>query len=61
MLLGTLDFYFVLIQFEDEQDVYEVVDEEKYAKIVQERQEEDFIVDDGKMPIADIILNFIDF
>ena len=37
-----------MFQFEDEKDIYDVVDEDSYAKIVQERQEEDFIVDDGK-------------
>lgn len=33
-------------EFEEEERVYDLVDEDKYAQIVQERQEEDFIVDD---------------
>lgn len=32
--------------FNEEKDVYELVDENHYAQLVQERQEEDFIVDD---------------
>ena len=36
------------LQIEDEGNVYEEVDEETYSKIVQERQEDDWIVDDGR-------------
>lgn len=36
--------------------VYELVDEDEYAQIVQERQEEDFIVDDGNKKIKHQIL-----
>ena len=41
-------FNAVDLQVSDETDVYEEVDEETYSKIVQERQEDDWIVDDGK-------------
>ena len=40
-------FLFPFLQIEEESDVYEEVDEETYSKIVQERQEDDWIVDDG--------------
>lgn len=39
------------MQFEDEGDVYEMVDEEEYEKIVERRRnEDDFVVDDSKTP-----------
>ena len=40
-------FFFPFLQIEEESNVYEEVDEETYSKIVQERQEDDWIVDDG--------------
>ena len=48
-MLLTDASYFKFYQFEEEKDVYDIVDEDKYAQIVQERQEEDFIVDDGEL------------
>ena len=35
-------------ELEEEKGLFEYVDEEEYAKIVQERQEEGFVLDDGE-------------
>lgn len=38
-----------IVQLDEDEDVYDVVDEEKYAQIVEERRNAgDFVVDDGK-------------
>ncbi len=37
----------LILKVEEKTDLYEVVDENQYAKIVRKRQEEDWIVDDG--------------
>ena len=34
----------------EESSVYEEVDEKEYTRIVQDRQEDDWIVDDGNLP-----------
>lgn len=34
---------------EETQDLFEYVDEDEYAKIVQQRQEEGFVLDDGEL------------
>lgn len=34
-------------QLEDEKNVYDVVDEGEYSDMVRQRQEDDWIVDDG--------------
>ena len=39
------------LQVEEESAVYEEVDEDEYSRIVQERQDEDWLVDDGKKPV----------
>lgn len=36
--------------------MYEEVDEEQYSKLVQERQEDDWIIDDGKAQLFFIIM-----
>ena len=38
-----------LSQVDDVKAVYDVVNEEQYSEIVRRRQEEDWVVDDGKM------------
>ena len=37
----------VLLQIGEDNDVYDVVDEDKYSEIVRQRQDDDWIVDDG--------------
>lgn len=38
----------IVFQLDEDEDVYDVVDEEKYAQIVEERRNAgDFVVDDG--------------
>lgn len=49
-----LFFLFVSLwwQFEKEDNVYDVVNEDEYEEIVRKRrQREDFVVDDGETPI----------
>ena len=44
----------LFLQIEEESNVYEEVDEETYSKIVQERQEDDWIVDDGTVVVLEL-------
>lgn len=37
------------MQVEEFTGVYDEIDEEQYSKIVRERQDDDWIVDDGKL------------
>ena len=37
-----------MFQDEDMSNIYDVVDEDEYSKIVRDRQDDDWIVDDGK-------------
>lgn len=37
--------------------MYEEVDEEQYSKLVQERQEDDWIIDDGKTQLFFVVKN----
>lgn len=37
-------------QVEEVTSVYEEVDEQQYSKMVQDRQEDDWIIDDGESP-----------
>jgi len=41
--MGVLDEQ----ELETEEDVFDYVDEKEYAKIVQQRQEEGFVIDNG--------------
>ena len=36
------------IKIKEEQNIYEEVDEDEYSRIVRNRQDDDWIVDDGK-------------
>jgi hypothetical protein len=46
---GGLDDY----EVEDDEDVYDLVDEDKYASIVESRRkQDDFVVDDSKYIVA---------
>ena len=38
---------FFILKEEDMSNVYDIVDEDKYSEIVRDRQEDDWIVDDG--------------
>ena len=38
----------VCLQLEDEKNIYDVVEEGAYSDMVRQRQEDDWIVDDGK-------------
>lgn len=40
-------------QVEELASVYEEVDEVQYSKMVRERQEDDWIIDDGKAPLQE--------
>ena len=42
-----------LFQVEEFTSVYEEVDEEQYSKMVRERQEDDWIIDDGELRSPD--------
>lgn len=39
-----------IFQVEKVTSVYEEVDEQQYSKMVQDRQEDDWIIDDGESP-----------
>ena len=40
------------LQLEEEKSVYDVVDEEEYSDLVRQRQEDDWIVDDGEILVV---------
>lgn len=42
---------------EEVTSVYEEVDEQQYSKMVQDRQEDDWIIDDGEPPTDSIFTN----
>ena len=46
-LFTKLHWIIYYLKVEELTDVYEEVDENEYSKIVQDRQEDDWIVDDG--------------
>jgi hypothetical protein len=43
----TLFVIYYLLKFDDEDQVFDEVTEERYAEIVEKRRESDFVVDDG--------------
>lgn len=46
-----------IFQVEEVTSVYEEVDEQQYSKMVQDRQEDDWIIDDGEPPVHAIFPN----
>ena len=40
------------LQLEEEKSVYDVVDEGEYSDLVRQRQEDDWIVDDGEILVV---------
>lgn len=50
LYLRQLSAIVLVFQVEEFTSVYEEVDEEQYSKMVRERQEDDWIIDDGKLP-----------
>ena len=41
---------------EEAQDLFQYVDEDEYARIVQQRQEEGFVLDDGELFSTEILM-----
>lgn len=56
MIVNQVSFFF---QVEEFTSVYEEVDEEQYSKMVQERQEDDWIIDDGKLQFPASTVGFM--
>lgn len=49
-LLTQYDSYLrSLFQVEEEKNVYDIVNEDEYSEIVRQRQDDDWIVDDGEV------------
>ena len=40
----------MVVQVEEVASVYDEVDEEQYSKMVRERQDDDWIIDNGNLP-----------
>lgn len=50
--LKQYDSYFrLLFQVEEEKNVYDIVNEDEYSEIVRQRQDDDWIVDDGEVDL----------
>lgn len=41
----------LLFQVEEEKNVYDIVNEDEYSEIVRQRQDDDWIVDDGEIDL----------
>lgn len=46
----------ILLQIDDEKNVYDLVEESEYSDMVRQRQEDDWIVDDGKKISLNLLL-----
>ena len=46
----------LVVQVEEVTSVYEEVDEEQYSKMVRERQDDDWIIDNGKRSLKAVPL-----
>lgn len=46
----------ILLQIDDEKNVYDLVEESEYSDMVRQRQEDDWIVDDGKTISLNLLL-----
>ena len=44
---------------EEAQDLFQYVDEDEYARIVQQRQEEGFVLDDGELFSGATVINYL--
>ena len=44
------------VGLEEAQDLFQYVDEDEYARIVQQRQEEGFVLDDGELFSTEILM-----
>ena len=53
---GSVANAWLVVQVEEVTSVYEEVDEEQYSKMVRERQDDDWIIDNGKCSLKAVPL-----